>query len=90
MTYLLINTLTVYLKFLICRYFLLKSFLPLFSGLLGEGPIPLNQRKEKNEETMDFNFGSEGSAKQFDLPYKTPNVQFDFMDTSKVADYHRN
>jgi len=39
---------------------------------------------------MDFNFGSEGSASQFDLPFKTAKVQFDFIDTNKVTDYHRN
>ena len=39
---------------------------------------------------MDFHFGSEGSPGHFDLPFKTPKVQFDFIDTNKVTDFHRN
>lgn len=39
---------------------------------------------------MDFNFGSEGSPGRFDLPFKTPKVQFDFIDPTKVTDFHRN
>ena len=63
-----------------CRYVLILYAAPAASQLT----------YEKQQNDMDYNLGSEGSPGHFDLPFKTPKVQFDFIDTNKVTDFHRN